>query len=151
MIEIPVIFDDSQGLLTPKNMKELVAKWVDVIEANAGNGAISTLLIHPSETGHKLEAEERLLSQLSGKDIWIGNISQYGDFWQARNACRYETNLSGSVLTVKIISGKADERLCFIVGSLPAGCTVRLVDEKNREIPSVQANEGGKTLLRVRK
>ena len=151
VIEIPVIFDDSQGLLTPKNMKELVAKWVDVIEANAGNGAISTLLIHPSETGHKLEAEERLLSQLSGKDIWIGNISQYGDFWKARNACRYETNLSGSVLTVKIISGKADARLCFDIGSLSARCAVRLVDGKNKEIPSVLTNEGGKMLLRVRK
>lgn len=150
VIEIPVVFDDSQGLLTPGNMKELVAKWADVIEANAGNGAISTLLIHPSETGHKLEAEERLLSQLAGRDIWIGNISQYGEFWRTRSLCRFETSFAGPVLTVKIVSGKADERLCFVIGTLPAGYAVRLVDEKNREIPSVTALEAGKTLLRVK-
>jgi peptidoglycan/xylan/chitin deacetylase (PgdA/CDA1 family) len=149
VIEIPVIFDDSQGLLTPKNMKELVAKWVDVIMANADNGAISVLLIHPSEAGYKLKSEENLLTQLGGKDIWIGNLTQYGDFWRARSALDYECTGDGTNLTIRIRTDAPDERISFVAGNLAGN--VRVIDAKNRVVEYERNTEGGRTVLRMKK
>ena len=56
---------------------------LDVIEANAENGAPSVLLIHSNNAQDKLEAEKALLSRLS-KDILVENMTEYARFWKAR-------------------------------------------------------------------
>ena len=151
IVEIPVVFDDSQGLLTPHNMKDLVAKWADVIGANADNGAISVLLIHPSEKGYKLEAEENLLKRVSKEDIWIGNLSAYGEFWNARDACRFESVFDGRDFVIRILSEKADDRLCFIVGDSVPAEHIRLLDAKGRSIPFAIARGKGRTSITIKK
>lgn len=146
IIEIPVIFDDSQGLLTPKNMKDLVAKWVDIINANADNEAISTLLIHPSETGHKLKAEELLLTKIKDENIWIGNLTAYGDFWEARSRCEYSTEYDGKTLTVKLAGKGIDERISICVKNVPS-TEVRVIDSKGGEIKFTKTVLKNKLLL----
>jgi peptidoglycan/xylan/chitin deacetylase (PgdA/CDA1 family) len=149
VIEIPVVFDDSQGLLTPDNIDELVAKWSDVIGANGDNEAISTLLIHPSETGYKLEAEEKLLSRFRNQDIWIGNLSEYGKFWAARSAVDYESVTDGKVLKITIKNAEIDERMCFCVKDVPAAGTIILTDRNNRPLPFTETRKNGIILLNI--
>ncbi len=134
IIEIPVIFDDSQGLLTPKNMNELVAKWIDIINANGENEAISVLLIHSSETGYKLKAEENLLNKISEDKIWIGNLTEYGEFWEARNQLRYESSWDGSTLLIKILNPVIDKRISLCIKNAPAINIIRIFDKNNKEL-----------------
>lgn len=134
IIEIPVIFDDSQGLLTPRNVNELVAKWVDIIKANGDNEAISGLLIHPSETGYKLKAEENLLTQIYRENIWIGNVTAYGDFWSARNRYKYDSRVDRTTLTIKILSSEIDERIIICIKNSALIKDIRLTDSKNKPV-----------------
>jgi hypothetical protein len=57
---------------------------LDVIEANAENGAPSVILIHSNNAQDKLEAERALLSRLP-KDILVENMTEYARFWKARS------------------------------------------------------------------
>ena len=134
VIEIPVIFDDSQGLLTPKNVNELVDKWIDIISANGDNEAISGLLIHPSETGYKLKAEEILLKKISEENIWIGNLSDYGDFWSVRNNYKYESGIDGKTLTIRILSPKIDDRISICIKNTPQINEIHVTDSKNNSL-----------------
>ncbi len=149
VIEIPVIFDDSQGLLTPGNMNELVAKWIDIINANGDNEAISVLLIHPSETGYKLKAEETLLSQTSGGKIWTGNLSQYGDFWAARNRYEYDTEINGTTLTIKLLSRKVDSRISFCIKNMEHITEIRVTDSRNKTLKFTRTQIKDKILLHL--
>jgi peptidoglycan/xylan/chitin deacetylase (PgdA/CDA1 family) len=147
IVEIPVIFDDSQGLLTPKNMKELVARWLGIINANAGNEAISVLLIHTSETGHKLKAQERLLEETSRQNIWIGNLSRYGDFWSARSRCSWDSSLEGKILTISIRDTHIDGRIVFCVKKNAGITDVRIIDSKGKKVDFTRGDNDGKILL----
>jgi hypothetical protein len=80
IFEFPVTFEDEQ--LPP--LMDRVPAMLDVIEANAENGAPSVLLIHSNNALDKLEAERALLSRLPG-DILVENMTAYARFWKARS------------------------------------------------------------------
>jgi len=80
IFEFPVTFEDEQ--LPP--LVNRIPAMLDVIEANAENGAPSVLLIHSNNAQDKLEAERALLSQLP-KDILVENMTEYARFWKARS------------------------------------------------------------------
>lgn len=147
IIEIPVIFDDSQGLLTPGNMNELVDKWVDVIGANGDNEAISVLLIHPSETGHKLKAEETLLRKVSGGKIWIGNLTEYGNFWSARNSLAYDSEVDGTTLKIKILSPGIDDRISICIKNTSLIKEIIVTDSKNNSLEFTRTQTKEKIFL----
>jgi peptidoglycan/xylan/chitin deacetylase (PgdA/CDA1 family) len=148
IVEIPVIFDDSQGLLTPRNMNELVARWLDIINANADNEAISVLLIHTSETGHKLKAQEKLLEKASKENIWIGNLSQYGDFWSARSRFSWDSALEGKILTIKIRDPRVDGRIVFCVKKNAGLAGIRIIDSRGNTVSFTRSENEEKILLR---
>jgi len=80
IFEFPVTFEDEQ--LPP--LRDRIPAMLDVIEANAENGAPSVILIHSNNAQDKLEAERELLSRLP-KDILVENMSAYARFWKARS------------------------------------------------------------------
>jgi hypothetical protein len=80
IFEFPVTFEDEQ--LPP--LVNRIPAMLDVIEANAENGAPSVLLIHSNNAQDKLEAERALLSQLP-KDILVENMTEFARFWKARS------------------------------------------------------------------
>ncbi len=90
VVEVPVALDDSRGeletrnFLTAETADEALRTWLDVIHANAENGAISCLLIHPTDTTYKLATERRLLETVRGKDTWIGTVGALARFWRGR-------------------------------------------------------------------
>jgi hypothetical protein len=84
IFEFPVTFEDEQ--LPP--LAERIPAMVDVIEANAENGAPSVILIHSNNAKDKLAAERELLARLP-KDILVENMTEYARFWKARSRVRW--------------------------------------------------------------
>jgi hypothetical protein len=84
IFEFPVTFEDEQ--LPP--LVERIPSMLDVIEANAENGAPSVILIHSNNSKEKLEAERELLARLP-KDVLVENMTEYAQFWKARDRLRW--------------------------------------------------------------
>ena len=84
IFEFPVTFEDEQ--LPP--LAERVPSMLEVIEANAENGAPSVLLIHSNNSDAKLAAERDLLARLP-KDVLVENMTEYARFWKARSRVRW--------------------------------------------------------------
>lgn len=83
MCEIPITLDDSIGFLTPKTVEKAADRGTDIVKANAGNEAITVLLIHPSDTRdktYKLVAQELLMKRFVDMRGWMGNLTELGDF-----------------------------------------------------------------------
>lgn len=80
IFEFPVTFEDEQ--LPP--LVDRIPAILDVIEANAENGAPSVILIHSNNAQDKLEAERTLLSGLPN-DILVESMSEFARFWKARS------------------------------------------------------------------
>jgi len=148
IVEIPVTFDDSQGFLNESNMDVMVRKWFDVIWANADNEAISTLLIHPTETGYKLKTEEKLLSSLQGRDIWIGDIGTYADFWNRRFACRYKAFINRDKLIIRLLSGAAAPDISFAVKYPGSIKSVEVQNSNGQRINFLEIKRGDHIFLR---
>jgi hypothetical protein len=102
IVEIPVIFDGSMNQLRQDNLYQMVAQWLRIIEFNAENEAISCILLHPDVTSFKLKAEEMLLEELSKRDIWIGCISDFGEFWASRHLIKFESEIIGDELRITL-------------------------------------------------
>jgi hypothetical protein len=79
LYEFPVTFEDEE---TPP-LPQRIDKALEVIRANAENGAINVILIHSNELRTKLPAEEALLSQLP-PDITATDMLSFARFWRAR-------------------------------------------------------------------
>jgi hypothetical protein len=84
IFEFPVTFEDEEK----PPLLERIPAMLDVIEANAENGAVSVILIHSNNAQDKLEAERELLSRLP-KDILVGNMTDFARFWKARSQLRW--------------------------------------------------------------
>jgi len=151
VLEIPVIFDDSQGLLTEDNWKEVVAKWLDIIWANRDNEAISALLIHPSITSYRLEAEEEVIKSLVGKDVWIGDLTFYGDFWNERSSTKYKTTLKDGLLTIRLEGNDISPTVSFVVKDSPKLKGIKVLNKRGREFKYQEIRRNGKVFLRKEK
>lgn len=88
IVVVPVTLDDSRDFLTPDTREQVLRIWTDIIRANAENGAITCLLIHPTDTSYKLEVEQRLIENHRGEDIWIGDVGALARFWRERARLR---------------------------------------------------------------
>ncbi len=99
IFEFPVTFEDEQ--LPP--LLDRIPAILDVIEANAENGAPSVILIHSNNSGDKLEAERRLVSQLP-KDILVESMTTYARFWKARSQLRWVPRVAAGGEQIEINS-----------------------------------------------
>jgi hypothetical protein len=84
IFEFPLTFEDEE---TPP-LGQRVASALEVIRANAENGAISVLLIHTNEAVHKLKAEEDLLNQLPA-GVTATDMLSFARFWGARDRLKW--------------------------------------------------------------
>ena len=150
VVEIPVTFDDSQGLLTASNWRDVAAKWIDVVRANAANEAISVLLIHPTVAGYKLEAEESLLAALEGKDVWIGDVSSYGAFWNERAALGYEARLEGDRLVVRLEGEALPPGQCLVAKRTPLVRSVEVQGSGGSVLDCEATERDGKLFIKAR-
>jgi hypothetical protein len=107
LYEFPVTFEDEESPLA-----ERIEKTLDVIRANAENGAMNVLLIHSNETGGKLAAEEELLRRLP-RDIAAADMLSFARFWRARDRLHWTVATSGSDVVLTLKSAEAAAGLTF--------------------------------------
>jgi hypothetical protein len=82
--EFPVTLEDEEK----PQLKDRIDGALDVIKANAENGAITVILIHTNEARDKLEAEEALLRQLPA-GIVAADMNTFARFWRARDRLQW--------------------------------------------------------------
>jgi len=81
--EFPITIEDEAG-----SLERRIAQTVDVIQANADNGAPSVILIHTNDVDKKIPAEEAILGQLPG-DIATSDLTTFARFWRARDCLEW--------------------------------------------------------------
>jgi hypothetical protein len=138
LYEFPVTFEDEES----PPLEQRIDAALEVIRANAENGAINVLLIHPNETGSKLTAEEQLLRHLPS-DIAAEDMLTFARFWRARDRLRWTVAASGPDVVLTLSSAEIASGLTFDfereIGRVD-GATL-LHDHHRLVIPDVRAGE----------
>ena len=100
--EIPVTISDvfQSNPISIFNYIDKANTWLEVTRKNHANGAPTVLLIHPNRN-YKLEGMSYYLDELPN-DIHIMEFEKFGDFWRAREAFVFDSELSGNEITITI-------------------------------------------------
>jgi hypothetical protein len=101
--EFPVTIEDEE----PPGFAKRVPQALQVILANAENGAISVVLIHSNESVLKAAAEADLLRQLPS-DIVKTDMLTFAKFWRARDRLQWSVTPT-SVPTEAVLQVKSAE------------------------------------------
>ena len=91
-----------------------VPRALEVILANAENGAVSVLLVHSNESAIKAAAEQELLRQLPD-DIGKTDILSFAKFWRARDRLHWSLTpaLTPGQVDLQVTSGDSVTGLTF--------------------------------------
>ncbi len=141
IVVVPVALDDSQDYLTAQSQETMLRTWTEVIRANAENGAMTCLLIHPTDVTYKLKTERRLIETIRGDDAWIGDVGTLARFWKAR-ALLQPVVRSGSEGAVIVLNLKRAD--------LPSGQALVIEVRSGQRVPQVQDAAGRPVAVRVR-
>jgi hypothetical protein len=139
--EFPVTIEDEES----PGFAQRVPQALEVIEANAENGAVSVVLVHSNESHFKAAAEEKLLRQLP-PDILKTDMLSFAKFWRARDRLQWSVRASSSptqvVLQVKSQESVAGLTFEFgpLVSTTNAGATVS-VDRHHVILPELKAGQ----------
>ncbi len=142
IVVVPVTLDDSLGYLTKKTQEEALRTWTEVIRANAENGAMTCLLIHPTDVTYKLETERRLIEANRGTDTWIGAVGAMARFWEERARLR------------PVVGKGKDGRPVIVLNlsraELPSGQALGVEMKQGAPAPQVQDAAGEPVPVRTR-
>jgi hypothetical protein len=101
--EFPVTIEDEES----PGFANRVPQALDVILANAENGAVSVALIHSNESHLKAAAEQELLRQLP-TDIVKTDMATFAAFWRARDRLQWSVTATSAPAQV-LLHVKSDE------------------------------------------
>lgn len=82
VMEYPLAISDDK--INSAIYSQFLDKWEAVIRANYANNAPTILLIHPVNTGIRLQALQDILTRVSDLDLWIGDWKTFAHFWEAQ-------------------------------------------------------------------
>jgi hypothetical protein len=108
LYEFPVNIEDEEQ----PELRTRIDQALELIQANADNGAPAVLLIHPSDVTGKLAAEEDLLNRLP-KETAVTNLLEFARFWRARDRVRWQTREIGDGIEFDIEVPEAISGLTF--------------------------------------
>lgn len=97
LVEIPVSVEDEEE---PPLLKRL-DKTEALAERLARYGAPLVVLIHPNETGGKLEFERRLSTRFADR-AWFGALGDFGSWWMTRAGTTVDVQTNGEEREVGI-------------------------------------------------
>jgi hypothetical protein len=101
--EFPVTIEDEES----PGFANRVPQALEVILANAENGAVSVVLIHSNESKLKAAAEQELLRQIPA-DILKTDMVNFAEFWRARDRLQWSVNAT-SVPAQVVLQLKSDD------------------------------------------
>ena len=142
IVQVPVTLDDSQGYLTAQTQEKLLRTWIEIVRANAENGAVTCLLLHPTDVTYRLETERRLIQAIHGEDSWIGDVGTLSRFWQERARLRPVLRVAGNGRVLVVLNFGRKE--------LPSGQTLVVETHPGAPSPLVQDVAGEPISIRLR-
>ncbi len=147
VIEIPVTLDDALSFLTPQTFTQAVKTWKDVTTANMENGGITVLLIHPSDTrkqDYKLKAQEELMQFVRSHNGWIGNLTEYGEFFRYRQEVKIKVfQNNNKELRIQINPKKIHPMVGFVLGNTSSGISQIRIQNDDRDPMQYQIEKSG--------
>lgn len=149
IVVVPVTLDDSRDFLTADRQEEALRVWTEVIRANGENGAITCLLIHPTDVTYKLTAERRLLEAHRQGDIWIGDVGSLARFWRARARLRPEVRAGAEATTIvlNLPRGQLPSGQTLVVEVAPGAAAPAVVDNQGQPVPVRRRPAGDRVFL----
>jgi hypothetical protein len=107
--EFPITIEDEASPLAGRT-----AGTLDVIAANADQGAPSVILIHTNDPDTKIAAEATILDRLPA-DIAVSNLTSFARFWRARDRLdwRVEPSHNPSECILRLKSNEQVNGLTF--------------------------------------
>jgi hypothetical protein len=124
VFEIPITIEDE---LLP-SMKKRLTQAIDLANKISRYGGLFVVLIHPTDTGAKLEFEKNLVEAIK-ENSWIGSIQDFGKWWEARNSVSMDVLTTDRGKTVELKAPLEIEGLAIQVplkwkylNCSPAGC-----------------------------
>jgi hypothetical protein len=99
MFEFPVTVEDEE---LPK-LGERVPEALELAHQISRYGGSFVVLIHPNVVDHKLEFEKRFVEGVKSF-AWFGSVSQFGQWWSARNEVAADVSREGdtNLLTLQV-------------------------------------------------
>ncbi len=142
--EFPITIEDTEPPPTPP-LDQRIPQAMNVIRANAENGAINVMLIHSNEAGKKLAGEEQILNDLPS-DVSAMDLISFACFWRARVRLRWSVApWHGSRgIRIDVSSGEPVEGITFEfqrnIASVDAGANL-LADHRRIVLPALKSAE----------
>ncbi len=101
VFEFPVTVEDEE---LPK-LGDRVPEAIDLARQIGRYGGDVVVLIHPNVLDHKLEFEKRFVEAVK-PFAWFGSLSQFGQWWAARNEVAVDVSKAGEerILTIQVPS-----------------------------------------------
>ncbi|MDH3464845.1 MAG: polysaccharide deacetylase family protein [Gammaproteobacteria bacterium] len=149
IVVVPVTLDDSLGYLTPETQHIALRNWTEIIRANGENGAITTLLIHPTDTTYKLETERRLIATHLRPEIWIGGVGSMARFWADRSLLRPAVHIGENgktMIALNLNHEKLPPGQALVVESQPGALIPEVFDAAGEPI-AVQSRPLGDRIM----
>jgi hypothetical protein len=135
--EFPVTIEDEES----PGFAKRVPQALEVVLANAENGAVSVVLIHSNESTLKAAAEQELLRQLPA-DILKTDMLTFARFWRARDRLQWSVTATSAPAQVilQVKSGDAVTGLTFEfrrpIATVSGGVT-RFPDNRHIVLPEL--------------
>jgi hypothetical protein len=101
--EFPVTMEDEES----PGLAGHVESDLNLIEANAENGAINVLLVHPNDPSHKVPAEEAIIRKLP-QGVGVSDLLTFARFWRARERVAWTVQTAKDPLEL-VVSVRARE------------------------------------------
>jgi hypothetical protein len=146
--EFPVTIEDEES----PGFAKRVPQALQVILANAENGAVSVVLIHSNESQLKAAAEQELLRQLPA-DILKTDMVSFATFWRARDRLQWNVSTT-SIPEEVVLQVDSDESVTGItfefqrpIATVTGGATL-FPDNRHMVLPELKA--GHSVSIRIR-
>jgi hypothetical protein len=97
VFEFPVTIEDEE---LPK-LGDRLPQALEVARQVSRYGGLCVVLIHPNILDHKLAFEKGFVEGVRPY-AWFGSVSQFGQWWDARNSVQVDVERDGSAYVVKL-------------------------------------------------
>ncbi|WP_084420605.1 polysaccharide deacetylase family protein [Henriciella litoralis] len=97
IFEIPITIEDEMPPLMGERLDDAIA----IADRLAAYGATMVILSHPDILGHKFDFAEGFIAHVK-PFAWIGTVSEFGDWWAARDAIGVDVVSSDAGHTLKL-------------------------------------------------
>ena len=136
IFEFPVTIEDE----ALPEMGSRIPQAVDLAKNIARYGGSVVVLIHPNILGHKFEFEKNFVAAVK-EFSWFSSVSQFGDWWAARNKVEADVAADGRW---RIVSLEIPVPLAGLTLRVPKSWTLT----KDRRHTVVASQEAGAVVLR---